>query len=251
MYNHVRGLDHVVIAVRDEQQGREKLKRLGFALAPHGVQFLRDRLELAEGGGQGLAALGFATDDIQAAGSSLSKAGVILGEPREVTLGEGGARFRLIDLDASATPGASSRICQYLTPERLMEPDWLRHPNGALGIRSVTVAVDDPEGVALAWGRVFGPGSTTPTDDLVAVHTDAAMIFLSRPDDVDQMHPDADLDEPPAAPMIFALTISVADTDKAADVLKEGQVPFTRDKEGSVRIEAEDGCGFYLELVRG
>ena len=51
-------------------------------------------------------------------------------------------RFSLLSLPADETPGLDSFICAHLTPELMRRPEWLRHPNGALGLKGIHVLVE-------------------------------------------------------------------------------------------------------------
>ena len=73
----------------------------------------------------------------------------------------------------------------------MRRPDgWLRHPNGAQGIASLTIAVDDPEAFHDPMAQVFGSISLTQTDDTLAVHTGHGVLLFVTPDDLDMLHPE-------------------------------------------------------------
>src|SRR5436190_21753200 len=126
MRRHIRGIDHVVILVRDLDRARETWTRLGFMLTPRGyhtlgshnhcIVFERDYLELlavprphpalqyfvdylAEG--EGLAALALATEDAGAARAELAATGLATDPPLELSRPVEGlpdASFRLVPL---------------------------------------------------------------------------------------------------------------------------------------------------------
>jgi catechol 2,3-dioxygenase-like lactoylglutathione lyase family enzyme len=106
MRRHIRGIDHVVILVRDLDRARDTWTRLGFTLTPRGyhtlgsqnhcIVFERDYLELLAVpkphpamqyftdflvGGEGLGAIAFATGDANAAQAELAAAGVAADPP--------------------------------------------------------------------------------------------------------------------------------------------------------------------------
>lgn len=282
MANHITGLDHAVIAVRDLGQAAETFQRLGFALTPRGhhaewgtanlcVMFTRDYIELlaAEGNGgeaeqvraftgdrEGLSGIALSSANGAAAAECLRAAGLDVPVARSLSRkldDETGTTLMFSDvpLPMAATPGVNSRIVQHITAERERHPQWLNHPNGAIGIASVTAIVDEPPALTPAWDVVFGPHSAVLTDDTVTVHTGRGLIYLTRPDELTQLHPDAELDELPPAPALVALAVLVADTDHAAAVLKANGVEFSRDKEGTIRIPPSEACGVFVEMVKG
>jgi hypothetical protein len=53
-------------------------------------------------------------------------------------------------------------FCQHFTPELVWRPEWQSHPNGALALTRVVLAVSDPARIAETFGRMFGPGAVEP-----------------------------------------------------------------------------------------
>lgn len=280
MANHITGLDHAIVAVRDLAAAAETFRRLGFALTPKGhhaewgtashcLMFGLDYVELlaAEGPGaeadavraftdrrEGLIGIALRSDDGAATAESLRRAGLDLPMPRSLSrqLDDDQGTSLVVSelpLPAEATPGIACRIVQHITAERERHPEWIEHPNGALGIVSVTAIVDEPTALAPAWDKVLGPYASVVTDDTVTVHSGRGLIFLSRPDDISQLHPDAEPDELPPAPALVVLALQIADAGRAADILRRNGVVFSRDAEGTIRIPPSEACGVFVELV--
>lgn len=281
MANHITGLDHAIVAVGNLADAAETFCRLGFTLTPKGhhaewgtanhcLMFGQDYVELlaAEGAGaeadelraftgdgrQGLLALALRTVDGAAAVESLRSVGIDAPIPRSLSRrldDEAGTTlmFSEVPLPADALPGIRARLVQHITAERERFPQWCEHPNGAFGIASVTAIVDEPTALTAAWDRVFGPHAAVITDDTVTVHSGRGLIFLSKPDDLTQLHPDAELDELPPAPALVALALQVADTGRAAELLRRNGVEFSRDSEGTIRIPPSEACGVFIEMV--
>lgn len=282
MANHISGLDHAVIAVRDLGLAGAVFQRLGFVLTPTGhhaewgtanlcLMFARDYVQLlaAEGEGveaehiraftagrEGLMGIGLSSSNGAAASESLRAAGLDVPMARSLSRkmdDDAGTTlmFSEVPLPLGATPGVSSRVIQHITTERERNPHWLAHPNGAMGIASVTAIVFDPPALTPAWDVVFGPHSAVLTDDTVTVHTGRGLVYLTNPEELTQLHPEAELDELPPAPAMVALAVLVVDTDRAAAVLKANGVEFSRDKEGTIRIPPSEACGVFVEMVKG
>lgn len=282
MANHITGLDHAVIAVGDLTAAAEVFRRLGFTLTPKGhyaewgvadycIMFAHDYVDVlaAEGPGaeaeavraftrtrDGLMSLSLGTADGAAAAECLRAAGLDVPMARSLSrrLDDEAATtmmFSEAPLPMGATPGVATRVVQHITAERERHPQWLDHPNSAMGIASVTAIVADPPALTPAWDVVFGPHSAVLTDETVTVHGGNGLIYLSQPDELTQLHPDAELDELPPAPALVALALRVADTDRAAAVLKANGVAFSRDKEGTIRIPPSETCGVFLEMIKG
>jgi catechol 2,3-dioxygenase-like lactoylglutathione lyase family enzyme len=282
MANHITGLDHAVIAVRDLDAASQVFERLGFVLTPKGhhaewgtvnrcAMFGSDYVELlaavGEGAeaervraftanGDGLLGVSLGSNNGAAAAESLRAAGVDVPAPRSLSrkLDDGKGTtlmFSELPLPTGTTPGVPTRICQHITAERERHPQWLEHANTACSIASVTAIVDEPPALTPAWDAVFGPHAAVLTDDTVTVHTGRGLIYLTRPDELTQLHPEAELDELPPAPAIVALAVRVADTDRAAAVLRANKVEFSRDREGTLRIPPSEACGVFVEMIGG
>lgn len=280
MANNITGLDHAVIAVHDLGAASAVFERLGFALTPVGhhaewgtaarcVMFAGDYVELiaADGDGEvatqvrdftarqdGLFSLSLGSADGAATGQSLRAAGLEVPMARSLSrkLDDGKGTtlmFSEMPLPTTATPGIATRVVQHITAERERHPQWLDHANTACGIASVTAIVEEPPALTPAWDVLFGPHSAVLTDDTVTVHTGGGLIYLTRPEELTQLHPEAELDELPPSPALVALAIRVADTTRAAQVLKERGVEFSRDREGTVRIPPSEACGVFIEMI--
>ncbi len=283
MANSIQGIDHVLVAVRDLDVSQQAWSRLGFVVTPRGehpqwgtanhcIMFAGDYVELIgpvaageradqlrsflSAHGEGIAGMALACGDAAATSRDLRAAGIDIGEPRALSrplrTPEGDVRpqFAVLDLPPAVMPVATAFACQHLTPQLLRRPEWLDHPNGALAIKSLTIAVDDPEAARGPLETLFGAGATTATDNTVAVHTGHGLLLLARPDELSQLHPDPALDEPPPAPATVALSLAVADPDRTASYLRTRNIPISRDNDGTVRVAPERASGIFLEFAR-
>ena len=133
----------------------------------------------------------------------------------------------------------------------MRRPAWLAHPNGAKAIRSCTIAVSETAPLADAMRRLFGSAAITATDNVVAAHTGHGVIVAAPPEDAELMHPLLDLPDALAEPVLVALTLEVADPERAAAFLRLQGVPFARSPAGDVLVPPGEAHGVALELVRG
>jgi glyoxalase-like protein len=286
MNNGLSGVDHALIGVRDLERARAGFERLGFTAtrrgrhagwgtANHCLMFPDDYVELIgvvdpaafTGGldgflaesGEGLLGLALRTDDPEATRAAWRAAGLAPSEVKDlgrlIDSGEGGEvelRFRNVMLEPEATAGLRVFACAHLTPEPMRRPEWLAHPNGALGIGSITVVAAEPEALAPTLAKVFGVASLTETDDTLAVHTGRGVILVTTPDDFHLIHPELEaIDDEPgdAKPRLAALTLVVEDADRTAAYLDERGVPFRRQHGGTIGIAPEQAHGVRLEFA--
>jgi catechol 2,3-dioxygenase-like lactoylglutathione lyase family enzyme len=280
MRNGLRGIDHVVVAVRDLERARQNWTRLGFALSPRGrhigratgnycVMFAGDYVELLGivddaapaqprwlaflAWREGLMAAAFApaaAPEIARAG--LASAGLNPSEPRplsrRIELPEGTVEpsFSLIALPPEETPGLDCFICAQLTPELMRRPEWLRHPNGAERIIGIHVLVAETAPLLPAYDRLFGLPQVTTTDAVAVVRVGRHRITFSTPDDFLTMHPGLDLPADFPLPGMVSLELGVAERDATADYLRESRIPFGELPDGSLAVPAREANGAIL-----
>lgn len=179
----LRGLDHLVVAVRDLDAAAASWSALGFTLSPRGLhsahvgsanytmmfgedylellavlvpqthnQALRDFLAKREG----LERAAFTTADAAAGAEALRARGVDSTGPlhfgRPVPMPDGTeaeARFSVFRWPASSYAGGLGIFaCQHHTPEAVWVPSLQSHPNGVTGIRRALAATADPAAAA-------------------------------------------------------------------------------------------------------
>ena len=178
-------IDHAVINVaRHMAEAADRYSRLGFTLTPLGRHSIgsinhlamlgHDYFELLGmppdgparpdviAGAEGLSAIAFATEDADHVHAMLAGAGVAVQEPlafsRPVALAEGAreARFRVTRLAAETTPAGRMFFCAHQTRGVVWRDEWRRHANGALGVRGIVIAADQPETLGGLFARMFG-----------------------------------------------------------------------------------------------
>lgn len=185
-------LDHVLIAVRNLEQGAAHYGSLGFTLTPLGLHpargthnrlilFATAYLELisirdpAEAGAhrpdllsflssrEGLYRFALGTGNIEAAVASLRARGLPISEPlagaRQGTEDAEGYTWRFATIPSRSLPGAEAFVIEHdLTMKERYQafPHASRHPNGAVGIDRLTIAVRDAETAAACWQDLLG-----------------------------------------------------------------------------------------------
>jgi len=280
MNDEISGIDHVVVGVRDLEQARLAWARLGFTLSPRGrhigqgtanycIMFASDYVELLGVVDQndfvqhldsfllqreGVMAAAFAP----AAGLEELRA-ALLGrqlhpsEPRSLgrrlELPEEGSvmpRFSLMSLPGQETPGLDSFICAHLTPELMRRPEWLKHPNGAFGLRGIHVLVEGTAELLEPYDRLFGIQQVTTTDAVVSVQIGRHRILFSTPDDFSTIYPMLDIGADFRLPGIVSVEFAIGSRGDTADYLTRRKVPFEEIPEGSLAVPAREANGAML-----
>ena len=273
----ILGIDHALVGVRDLEAARETWTRLGFTVTPRGrhigwgtanycIMFGDDYLELLgivdptqftnhldrfleeREGGLGLA---FATEDAAEAAATLTARGIAVDGPKDLKrileLPEGDAlpAFSLVHLTPDATPGFKAFLCQHLTRDLVWQPQWTTHRNTALGIRRVTLVVEDPEATAEAYVEVWGRDA----DVFLAKPEAADLLFCGVP--LQLLRPDvADFALAAAPPFIAHLGIEVGDAAAARACLSDAGVSYEDDGR-SLRLPPEAANGIGISFDEG
>jgi len=282
MRTGIAGIDHVIIGVRDLERARMGWGRLGFRLSPRGrhigqgtanycIMFPSDYVELlgivdpsdfVQGldvflrQREGLMAVAFAPaeEDPHAA---LQRLGLHPSEPRalgrQLELPEGAVipRFSLISLPVDETPGLNCFICSHLTPELMRRPEWLDHPNGARGVKSIHVLVENTAALLEPYDRLLGIQQVTTTDAVVCVHIGPDRIEFSTIDDFLAMHPALAIDPGFAVPGIVALELGIDGRNNTVQYLAGSEIRFDEFADGSLVVPASEANGAYLFFSEG
>ena len=279
MRPHLIGIDHAVVLVRDLDSAHDTWKRLGFTLTPRGfhsigtrnhcIMFGRDYLELLAiaqphpvtqpfseflAGGEGLAAVALATDDAAAVHGSLRADGIEADEPVDFSRpversgGAKDARFRIVQLAASATPGCRTFLCQHFTRELVWLPEYQSHPLGVTGIAGITVLAADPHRTAQAYARVISEAPLRQGPSAERLDLGTAALRFETPDAVGQCAAGRQLPrrDPPA---LGVLALQVADLSAAEAALRRGGFDPERASDGSLAIGADRTHGVALRFV--
>jgi hypothetical protein len=155
-------------------------------------------------------------------------------------------RFSLISLPADETPGLDCFICAHLTPELMRRPEWLHHPNGAVGLKGIHVLVESTAALLEPYDRLFGIQQVTTTDAVACVHVGPHRIVFSTPDDFSTMYPALDVASDFPLPGIVSVEFGVARREDTGDYLTRRQVPFDRLPDGSLVVPAREASGAIL-----
>ncbi len=275
----IRGIDHVIVAVHDLEHARTAWSRLGFTISPRGrhlgqgtanycimmrsdyVELLGivdatnsvERLQAFLTRREGPMSVAFAPAGMaEEARAALQRRQLHPSEPRplarQIELPQGTVlpRFSLVSLPPDETPGLDTFLCGHLTPELMRQPEWLEHPNGAVGLRAVHVVVDSTAPLLPAYDRLFGIVQVTTTDAVAAVHIGQQRLVFSTADDFQTMHPAIELASAFAPPGIAALELDVERLDHTADYLTGRRVAFDVMPDGSLAVKAAEANGSIL-----
>ncbi len=224
-----RGYIEVLFKTADTALGRE----LEAALARHA--------------GVHLAA--FAVADAAAAHRRLASAAfrmqplVHMQRPVETTGAPGIAAFTLARLEAGQMPEGRIQILTHRTEDMVWQPRWLSHPNGAVALTDVIIAVHDLEDAVQRFGR-FTDRKAIPSPSGVTIELDRGRLQLVSAEAFAQKLPDVPI---PSLPFVGAYGIRVASVAVTCDMLERNGLRTRRGDDGLVVTFPEElGRGAWL-----
>jgi hypothetical protein len=178
-----KGIDHLVIVVKDLQQAAADYEKLGFTVVPGGkhpvgshnmliafsdgpyielIGFFRDandhRWWQPLQSGERLVDYCLQTDDLQGDTQKLRATGVVINDPVpwSRTRPDGYELKWILSLATGSHRGFAPFLIQDVTPRNERIPQQFDHENGAVGIDTVTVAVDELSQVDRWYSEVLG-----------------------------------------------------------------------------------------------
>ncbi|MEV5892385.1 VOC family protein [Nonomuraea fuscirosea] len=191
--------------------------------------------------------------DIQATAHRLHTAGLastgVRALEREVSTLEGPRTVRAdsVRIDADHTPEGALQATQHHTPEYVHQPQFLDHPNGAIGLHGVLLVVPDSEVDAHKerYARILD--ADVWIDGVKHVlplrHGRVEIVPYSA---LHQLLPGH---TPPALPLLAVHTVTVTDLIAARELI-EGNAITTHTTPDGFYIAAEEACGVPLAFTQ-
>jgi hypothetical protein len=191
----------------------------------------------------------FAVDDAADAHRRLAAEGfrvrplVDMRRPVDTGAGTGTAAFAVARVEPDEMPEGRIQILTHRTERMVWQPRWLSHPNGALALASVTIAVADVDEAARRFARFTGRDAVPhPHGQTIAL--DRGRIDLVAADALAQMLPEVSI---PSLPFIGACGIRVKSLAALGDLLERAGVRSWRREQALVaRFPEELGHGAWL-----
>jgi Glyoxalase-like domain len=224
-----RGYIEALFKTADTPLGRE----LETALARH------DGVHLAA----------FAVADAAAAHRRLAAAGFrmqpVLEMRRSVDAGAGPgtAAFTLARLEPGEMPEGRIQILTHRSESMVWQPRWLAHPNGALALTGIVIAVAEPEEAAARFARFTGrEAARSASGQTIAL--DRGRVELVSADAFQRRLPEISI---PSLPFAGAYGVRVASLPRLDDLLQQAGLTTRRNEHGLIApFPAELGQGAWL-----
>ena len=191
----------------------------------------------------------FAVADAAAAHRRLTEAGfrlrplVEMQRPVDTGGPPGTAAFTLARLEGGEMPEGRIQILTHRTEHMVWQPRWLSHPNGAMALSRVVIAVADPEEAARRFARFTGRAAT-PSPSGQTIILDRGQVDLVGADAFARMLPEVPI---PSLPFVGAYGVKVKSLALLVNILRKSGVSTRRREQNLVAIFPEElGHGAWL-----
>jgi hypothetical protein len=200
----------------------------------------------------GLHLAAFAVADAQKAHLRLAAAGfrvrdlVRMQRPVETATGAGRAAFTIARVEPDAMPEGRIQMLTHHTEDAVWQKRWLAHPNSAIGLIDVVIAVADVEEAAQRFARFTGrPVTLTPGGALLRL--DRGGVYLVTHDRVTERLPEVAITKLPFMAGYALRVQSLAATEAAVEIADLEWRAFDDGVVARFPVELGEGAWFFVE----
>lgn len=243
-----RDVDHLSVTTSDPEAAAVKLTRLGFTLTPEGVEprcicFQPDR------------------DDIP------NYIELLQGDPAVVSLAlnvpqlDGEERTHAwetedgFEVDAGIVVGENVEeplpwfAVKHETPDAFMEPEWIVHPNGALGMMAIHAVAENPREVAKALKAAWSASIEEIFDGCMMTKAGSVELLIWSPVAYQLEYKALEIMAPAELPAVVGAAVAVERARPLQALLRANNVPFAVAEGDRVLVAPEQAGGLMIEFI--
>jgi len=199
---------------------------------------------------EGLHVIGFGHEDIEPLLADLRDRGAapnVRRLTRSVAIGgeERPVSFTILFHSDTEFPEGRFVTMQHHTPDTLWHPSLLDHPNGAVGLAGVSLAVDDPAEFARRVSQWTGASPRRSGGEARRIELPGGFVEAMTPAEAARRYGDA---LPAARPALIGMTMTVTDLSATRRLLEQNGVNHTA-RPGGLLVGAPDGCGAFIHFA--
>ncbi|MBV8410646.1 MAG: hypothetical protein JOY64_23670 [Alphaproteobacteria bacterium] len=243
----VRDIDHLRLTLIDPQTAASRLQQLGFTLTPEEVEprcvcfqpaldDVPNYLELLQGDPPGLSlALNVSELDGEERIYGWETEDGALIEAREIVGGiEGPLPWFAVRQE---------------TPDAFMEPEWIVHPNGALGLTAIHVVAENPRQLASELKHAWGAEMEEVFDGCMVVKTGALELLVWASAAYQLEYQALEVTAPTTLPTVVGITVAIDRPRPLQALLRANNVPFALAEGDRVLVAEEHVAGLMVEFL--
>ncbi len=200
----------------------------------------------------GLHLAAFAVANIQRAHERLGSAGfrvhplVNMQRPVETEDGEDTAAFTIARVELDAMPEGRIQMLTHHTEAAVWQPRWLSHPNTAVALIDVVIAVADVDEAAQRFSRFTGRAATRTSGGAV-IHLDRGGVYLVTHDRVTERLPEVPITKLPFIAGYALRVQSLAEAERAVEHAELDWHAFDDGIAAAFPAELGEGAWFFVE----
>jgi len=241
-----RDIDHLTLSVASPDELAGRLQQLGFTLTPEGVEPRCICFQPAEDDLPNYIELIEAEPGITVAVNVAELKGETQTHSWETEDG--------FTVDGEVVVGEMQgplpwRAVRHGTPDTFMEPEWIVHANGALGMMAVHAVSDDPRATAKALGESWGAITEDLFEGCVMVQSGAVELMIWSPAAFQAEYKDVEAIAPEQKPAIVGIAVAVERARPLQALLRANNVPFALTEGDRVVVPAEQAGGLMIEFM--
>lgn len=138
---------------------------------------------------------------------------------------------------------------QHKTPEAFSDPEWIIHPNGALGFIAVHAVADDPAATMDALAKAWSGEGEEIFDGCAVVKTGAVELLIWSPAAYQNEYKDIEVIAPTRRPAVVGVGIAVERARPLQALLRANNVPFALTEGDRVLVAPEQAGGLMIEFL--
>ena len=242
-----RDIDHLSVSASDPDATAAKLLQLGFNLTPEGVEprcicFQPDRddipnyIELLAGEDTRIA-LAVNVEELEGEERTHAwetedgfevDAGVVVGEP------------------GGPLPWFAVK---HETPDAFMEPEWIVHPNGALGLMAIHAVAENPRETAKALKAAWGGQTEEIFDGCMMIKAGSVELLIWSPLAYQLEYKALEIMAPTELPVVVGAAIAIERSRPLQALLRANNVAFQLTEGDRVLVAPEQSGGLMIEFM--
>jgi Glyoxalase-like domain len=175
---------------------------------------------------------------------------VRMSRPVDTEGGAGTAAFTVARVQPGIMPEGRIQMLTHHTEQAVWQQRWLSHPNSALGLIDVVIAVADVEEAAQRFARFTGR-SATPTSGGAVLPLDRGGIYLVNYDRISERVPEVPITK---LPFMVGYALRVQSLAAAETAVNDADLDWHTFEDGitaAFPIELGEGAWFFVEQASG
>jgi hypothetical protein len=242
-----RDIDHVSVTASDPADIATRLERLGFNLTPEGVEprcicFQPDRDDIPN-------YIELLQDDPAQISLAMNVAELEGEERTHAWETEDG-----FEVDAGVVVGERAGPLSWFavkheTPDAFMEPEWIVHPNGALGMMAIHAIAETPKETAKALKAAWGATVEEIFDGCMVVKAGSVELLIWSPLAFQLEYKALEMMPPGELPSVVGAAIAIERARPLQGLLSANNVPFALAEGDRVLVAPEQTGGLMIEFI--